>query len=121
MPSPKPAYDEDRELTTYIWNNYFQLLTPKESLGSKAMLATDKAESSSPSMRRLIRERYGHIDDPEVAYMFTDGTEAFRDRVRDRILRECGDEIIVNRCSECSKIVRTPKAQQCFWCGHDWH
>ena len=121
MSSHESEYDDDRELTRYVWHNYSQLLTPEECRGSRALLGTQKAESASPSMQRLIRERVGHIDESEVAPMFADGADAFLDRVRDRILRECGDDVIVNRCSECSKIVQTPKAQQCFWCGHDWH
>ena len=27
----------------------------------------------------------------------------------------------VNRCPACNRVVRTPEAKQCFWCGHDWH
>jgi rRNA maturation endonuclease Nob1 len=28
---------------------------------------------------------------------------------------------VINRCPACKRIVRTPRAQHCLWCGHDWH
>jgi hypothetical protein len=27
----------------------------------------------------------------------------------------------VARCPACNRVLRTPEAKQCFWCGHDWH
>jgi hypothetical protein len=26
-----------------------------------------------------------------------------------------------NRCPACRRIVVSPEARQCLWCGHDWH
>ena len=115
------TYDDDRELTAYIWRNYRTLLTPLESLADKALMAEFKAEHSSPRMAKTIRERWGSKDDPDVVAALADGPEIFRDRVRDRVLCECSDEVILNRCSQCSRLVATPLAQQCLWCGHDWH
>lgn len=121
MSSTEPEYDDDRELTRYIWRNYLRFLSPEESLAYKALLGTVKAETATPKMRRRLREHWGHVDDPDVVSMFADGSDAFRDRVRDRILRDHSDAILINRCSECSKIVVTPEARQCLWCGHNWH
>ena len=121
MPHDPATYDDDRELTAYVWRNYRTLLTPLESLADKALMAEFKAEHSSPGMANKIRERWGSQDDPDVAAALADGPEVFRDRVRDRILRECPDKVILNRCSECSRLVATSLAQQCLWCGHDWH
>ena len=121
MSPTETDYNDERVLTSYIWRNYLRLLTPDESLGYKALIGTSKAESASPTMARWLRERWGHIDDPDVAPMFADGIDVFRDRVRDRILRDHADDVFVNRCSECSRIVMSPEARQCLWCGHDWH
>jgi len=27
----------------------------------------------------------------------------------------------ISRCPVCERIVKTPLARQCLWCGHDWH
>ena len=120
-PPQETDYDDDRELTAYIWRNYLRFLSPDESLGYKALIGTSKAESASPAMARWLRERWGDVGDPVVSPMFADGSDVFRDRVRDRILREHADDVFVNRCDECSKIVVTPEARQCLWCGCDWH
>lgn len=50
-----------------------------------------------------------------------DGPEAFRRRVCRRILADAAGEVFVNRCPRRGKVVRTPRARQCFWCGFDWH
>ena len=121
MSSTETDYDDGRVLTAYIWRNYLRLLTSDESLCYKAWIGTSKAESASPTMARWLRERWGHIDDSDVAPMLADGPGAFRDRVRDRILRDHADDVFVNRCSECSRIVVSPEARQCLWCGFDWH
>jgi uncharacterized OB-fold protein len=39
----------------------------------------------------------------------------------ERLLREHANEIVINRCPACGRIVATPKARQCLWCGHDRH
>ncbi len=72
-------------------------------------------------MARLLRERWGAQNHADVVAAISDGPDAFRDRVRDRLLAECADEIFINRCSRCSRVVATPRAQQCLWCGHTWH
>jgi hypothetical protein len=38
-----------------------------------------------------------------------------------RILGEHTATHRINRCPRCHRVVRTPLARQCFWCGHDWH
>lgn len=114
-------YDEDRVLTKYIWDNYYPLLTHLERLGAKAVALKEKESASGEPMARLLRERWGGENDPAVIQALKDGPGVFRRRVRDRILDEEPSKIIINRCPECGRIVRTPKAKQCLWCGHDWH
>lgn len=121
MSSTETNYDDDRALTAYIWRNYLRFLSPDEFLGYKALIGTAKAESASPTMARWLREHWGHVDDANVAPMFAEGADAFRDRARDRMLRDHADDVFVNRCAECCKIVTSPEARQCLWCGHDWH
>jgi hypothetical protein len=116
------TYIEESELTKYIWNNYQHLFSRLEQLGVKAVLAEDKATSaSSVAMTKLLRERWGAESEPEVMAALSNGTNAFQLRVRERVMRECGDRIFINRCPVCERILRTPRAKQCLWCGHSWH
>lgn len=115
-------YDEEQVLTKYIWDNYYQLLTDLEKLGAKAVALREKETASSEHMARVLRERWGVSEQaPSVVEALKDGPDAFRRQVRDRILNEESSTVIVNRCPKCNRIVRTPKARQCLWCGHDWH
>lgn len=114
-------YDYDQVLTKYIWDNYYHLLTSSEKLVAKAALAEEKAKASSERLAKAIRRRWEPKQDPEIMEALQDGAEAFRRQVCERVLRENADDIVINRCPACKRIVRTPKARQCLWCGNDWH
>ena len=117
------TYDEDRELTRYVWDHYSPLMTEFERRVGRAIMGRMKAAGSeqSPQLAGMLNRRWGAIDDAEINEALVDGPEAFRRNVRDRVLAECGAELFVNRCPGCRNIARTPRARQCFWCGHDWH
>ena len=115
------TYDDDCELTDYVWHNYSHLLTRQESRVWKAVIIEQKAEATSQKMARFLRERWGGINDPDVADALRNGFEAYRRAVRERILSQHSDEVAINRCARCSRIVARPKSKQCLWCGHDWH
>lgn len=36
------------------------------------------------------------------------------------ILAHFKDQILFNHCGKCGKLARTPRARQCFHCGHAW-
>lgn len=115
------TYDDDRELTDYIWHNYRHLLTAFEWRVWNADTADWKAERSSEKMASTIRKRWGSQNDPEVAAALERGIAVFRREARNRILAEHPEEVTINRCSRCQRIVATPLARQCLWCGLDWH
>jgi hypothetical protein len=116
-------YDDDRELTRYVWDHFSRLMTDFERRVGVAIFGQQKASSFSLSTEasRVLLARWGHTDDPEVNAALADGPEAFRRRVCRRVLANSGAAVFVNRCPQCGRVVRTPQAHQCFWCGHDWH
>lgn len=116
------TYVDDSELTKYVWNNYQHLFSRLEQLGAKAVMAEDKANSaSSLAMADLLRKKWGAENDPEIVAALSEGTEVFQRRVRERVVRECGESLFINRCPACDRILRTPRAKQCLWCSHSWH
>lgn len=115
------VYDNGRELTEYIWRNYRQLVTEAEARVMTSAVLEEKAQHSGMKMAEQLHERSEIPDDLEIKNALKDGTDVFRARVRDRILKESGDAVHINRCSECERIVATPRARQCLWCGYDWH
>ena len=115
-------YDDDSILTMYIWNHYQPLMTDFERLVGKAIIGRQKAtHCSSPQQAAMLQRGWGLVDDPAVNAALHDGAEVFRRQVRDRLLEAHGGQIFVNRCPACHRIVRTPKARLCVWCGHTWY
>ena len=115
-------YDDEKVLTSYVWNNFQHLLTRFEKLSASAAMAEEKAgATSSAAMAGMVITRWGAQNDPEVAASLKQGVDLFRKRVKERLLQEHTHEIFINRCPKCDRVVRTPRAKQCLWCGHDWH
>jgi hypothetical protein len=111
------SYDDDQALVNYVWDNYRGWMTDAESLDCKSLSLAIKQPSSLGRLppngfRRLTPQEAEH---PREAY------HKLRTQVARRILREHHLEFVVNRCAVCNRIVRTPAARQCLWCGHDWH
>ena len=115
-------YDEGNELTRYVWNHCVQFMTDLELRAGRAISGREQAAfAKSPVHAELIRQKYGEMNDADINAALSDGAEAFRLRVRNRILSEHETGAFVHRCPSCKRVLRTPKAQQCFWCGLDWH
>lgn len=115
-------YDDDQVLSDYLFSNYRHFLTELEVRVDRAVHAELKAEwSDSNTMTNQLRKRWGYQSHPDILHALENGVEGFRDRVRIRMLADHGAEIMINRCPKCSRIVATPRARQCLWCGHDWH
>ena len=117
------SYDDEAELTRYVWDHCTHLMTDFERRAGWAAIGRMKVAGH----RRVDRDhaprlaqRWGLVGDPDIDSALSDDPEAFRRSVCRRILTERGDDII-NRCPRCRHVVRTPAARQCFWCGHDWH
>ena len=127
-----PEYDEDKALREYVLRNADQFMTDFEkrclwfgTVRKKAEYADQEAIAgrSPKGLGSRIRE-LGEEEDPDgnVERALADGIVNYRDRLYERLLREHADGTrVVHRCPECHRIVRTPSAEQCLWCGHDWH
>jgi hypothetical protein len=112
-------YDDERCLTNYIWDNYLSLLTDAEKLAAKTLRIQVKLPNAFG--KSAIAEELLPHPSPEAGELLANGYTEFRRIAAARVLRENGGDLTINRCSMCNRIVRTPQAQQCLWCGHDWH
>jgi hypothetical protein len=82
-----------------------------------------KAEASRFShwSDRVLAEWEAQAND-EVRQALAQGLRAFEQAILDRLLRQYREgTLALNRCPKCRRIVRTPVAKQCLWCGNDWH
>jgi hypothetical protein len=110
-------YDEGEVLTDYIWAHYYSLITPAE----RHVGFPKPTSGMLPSLEARSIEQFGEETWADMKRWDSEGLPAFRKRVRDRLLREHARSIQITRCPKCNRIVRTPSAQQCLWCGFDWH
>src|SRR5262249_42833095 len=118
-------YDEESVLLKYLWEHCQHLMTVLERRANRAILARAKAASAerlnSPKIARMLREDWGCAGDAQGNAALAAGEDAFRRRVCQRVLSSRAAQASINRCPRCHRVVRTPKARQCFWCGNDWH
>lgn len=119
-------YDEKAVLANYIWDHYRHLFSEQEVLAANWLFNRAKASFLTPDSspwqemerRRLETERLLDRKHREEAAL---DPQAFRARVCERIIHERANEVNLNRCPQCARIPRTPRAKQCPWCFHSWH
>lgn len=114
-------YDEPTVLATYIWEHFQHLMTALEREAGMALSARQKAAAyADPADADMLLRRFGRAHRADINTLLQDGPDAFRGRVRDRLLQAFPDQIAINRCRRCQRIARTPAARLCTWCGHTW-
>lgn len=126
-------YNERTELIDYVLRNYSHLMPVIDYASWRIIVQRNKAqfraqENSEPDydqmyhiMVRRICDRAGLSPDDEAVRLALADTDAFFEQVCDRILDDHAEDVVVNRCPECGRVVKTPRARLCLWCGHDWH
>jgi len=121
------------EMTTekawYVFTYFGHLMTKQERLAYRHLVGTAKAmrgrtdAASQAEAKKSASRGYRDLlsSDAEVLGLASDGLDAFVKRVAQRMLDEHRQEIAFNNCPKCGALTRTPKAQQCRFCGFDWH
>ena len=97
-------YQLYQELIDYIYDYHGEFRTKDENIGALA-LKTGKKINLNPAINEMI----------------ANGSDAFKNRVAERIFREHRNELELNLCPKCGKIARTPASMQCRFCYYDWH
>jgi hypothetical protein len=109
------------ELTKYIFDHYNNLLTLEEQAAYKSIFAEFKIKhANSPGMKERLRKTLVS-DDPRVVELLAHGPEAFMESVRDRVLHEHRDQVVLIHCPKCGALTKTPRAKQCPKCFFTWH
>jgi hypothetical protein len=107
-------YDEDQELTRHVLSQHFEhLMSTRDRVLLDRILKRKKAVAYGKKIDEWDEE------EPWVKVELADGLSAAERRLRDHLIAD--HAIIIARCSACARVLRTPKAQQCWWCGADWH
>jgi hypothetical protein len=113
-------YNDEQALNEYLTWNYPALMTDAERRSLDLALKREKALSSDVAAGRL--PKWLAAAGAEAVENSRKGARALAVEIGRRIQRDVwAGRIVVNRCPSCSRIVKTPLARQCLWCGHDWH
>ncbi len=116
-------YDESKVLSEYLTRNFSELMTDLERRRYELALTRAKAKHSDAAAERAERLPAGIAGAcADAATASLRQFQALGTKLRQRILRDVwAGRVIINRCPACSRIVKTPLARQCLWCGCDWH
>jgi hypothetical protein len=118
----------EKDTAGYIFRYFDDWMTAQEKLARKHLFATDKATHGRTDAEAQNEARSSSnpvisflSNDPEVLRLASGGLDAFIERTAHRIFDEHSSEIVFNNCPRCGALAKTPKAQQCRFCRHDWH
>jgi hypothetical protein len=120
-------YDEADELRQYMLRNWGEFMTPLERQAQWLAVLREKANypDASTLVQKELRATYDREVTDEARKLIGENlndVRRFQDQVANRIHAELATGALKpNRCPACDRIVKTPKARQCLWCGHDWH
>jgi hypothetical protein len=110
-------YDEQAVLVNYIWDHYWRFMSEAERKAHRSAEIAFKTEGASEKYKQAMAAKYPC---DAAAELLSEGIWVFRQRAAQRVLDQHHHEIFINRCAKCDRIVRTPKARLCLWCGHSW-
>lgn len=115
-------YDETYELRRYLLQNYQHAFPDRErALRFAVTLELQAQHARSEELAARLRHLPGYFFDAEVAEIARMGLQAFDQRCCERLLQDHAGDIYVNRCPLCHRIVASPIACTCRWCGHHWY
>jgi hypothetical protein len=108
------------DVTKYVFHNYPNLMTENEASAWKTYLWQAKNETCGKELPDFLADKFGSRRH-EVLVLLSKGAESFFIGVRDRVLKEHKDKIILNYCPRCGALTRTPKAKICPKCSFNWY
>lgn len=125
-PRPLPPELSLDNLTRYIYRHFPHLLTDEEQAAHRIWTGHVKQfDWKGPSRNHLLKML--HVPETEARYpdlcrrIREFGVAQVMRSAAERVLRDNPEKAILNTCPKCRALCRTPKSQQCFDCGFDWH
>ena len=116
-------YNEGEVIKAYVTSYLKPYMTDFERRVyevARLLMMKEKLRNHEAAVKRYADEIAKESDD--VVQAAGVGFETFREQVRQRLLQALATgEVPIKRCPECNRVVRTPLAKQCLWCGQDWH
>src|SRR5690606_24790199 len=107
MRRPDASFDD--ALNRYAFDHYRHLMTDGETEILTAVAVILKAvQTQNPAARKKLAYARGLVEKPHVKAALDAGYHESRIQIRDRLLEDHADEIVLNRCPQCDALCRTP-------------
>ena len=107
------------QLSWYIVEHYRELMTPDELAALRGFNVQIKLTDASSEAHKGMLKIWAPETEKSKRLMES-GVISFYDAVRDRVLSEHADQVVINRCPFCEALARTPRARQCPGCYKRW-
>jgi hypothetical protein len=119
---PADQYDDEIALTAYVWRHYRHLMTALEiRVGTYSVpIVSDSPMEKTRRVCELLEERDGHVPDAAIYNARLIDSLEFKKQTMRRLLRDCRNDVKINRCPKCERVTRSPTTERCTWCGHEW-
>jgi len=109
-------YDDALEVENFLREHFRSFMTAKESQ------AVEEQTRALIESSTYLLQTHTSKEQLRSAKKLKDEINAIQNDALERVRRDYwAGRLQVNRCPECSRVVKTPLAKQCLWCGHDWH
>ena len=125
------SYDDNVALCCYVRQHRRDLLTALERRVTEytAPIVSESSQHEKDEhlhrkialLYEYLERRDGHVEEDAVIAAFQLPHATRSKNAVARVIDEQRNQINENRCPICNRIVRTPAALQCLWCGHAWH
>jgi hypothetical protein len=116
-------YDDQQAVDSYVAMFWTRYLSESEERWYNFGLRFAKAQAQpESSWKHQVLAEWERSADQELCAALADGFPHLQERLWQKVLG-CfrTGTLVVNRCPKCNRVVRTPRARQCLWCGNDWH
>ncbi|WP_146589050.1 hypothetical protein [Posidoniimonas polymericola] len=122
MAEDSEDYHDDTALRWYLNAYYPHLFSDEERCVIAIAVLRNKQSHRETPIDHAKDDIESYINGSDRIRQIIEGDiESYLDDAARRIISQKREDVFINRCPACQRIVRTPVAKQCLWCGHDWH
>ena len=110
----------DSELKKYLLEQCYDWMLDEEKVVLRRLGLTEYGEITTrkSALAQHKMELLYRFQDDNVNEMVSLGKAQAEENIAKRILKD--NPNIINNCSKCGKLARTPRARQCRHCGYKW-
>ena len=111
----KRKYDEDGYLTHYVFRWHSDLIPDGERYPSKDYFRRSVPSASSTDIEGMWGDGDVEVSE-EIKYALLAAWDNFNAELCQRLIDQHG--LTIPRCPKCAKILESPMARLCIWCGY---